>query len=79
VLQALAGLGAALWRSTRRPRRGVDLTDLTGLSRSDFTQAHKAQRRNTPAPVVSPLEWKTIKGWRLSAPTHERQPSTAKP
>ena len=47
VLQALLGLGAAIWRSTRRPRRGIDLTDLTGLSRSGFTRAHTAHRAGT--------------------------------
>jgi hypothetical protein len=30
VVQALGGLGAALWRSARRPQRGVDRTDSTG-------------------------------------------------
>jgi hypothetical protein len=37
VVQAIGGLGAACWRSTRRQRRQrgyIDLTDLTSISRS---------------------------------------------
>jgi hypothetical protein len=49
VVQAIGGLAAGFWRSTR-PERQPDATDLNALSRSASSGQRRARRHPFPGP-----------------------------